>query len=87
MAGASVETTLELWASSLREVKGRIRPLFDQHNHRSGTPDGGLATRRAADKRPHTWGQAEGGKASPADVVGYMRRAAAMRRPRRDPID
>ena len=30
MAGASVETTLELWASSLREVKGRIRPLFSQ---------------------------------------------------------
>jgi SRSO17 transposase len=30
MAGASVETTLEQWASSLREVKGRIRRLFSQ---------------------------------------------------------
>lgn len=30
MAGASVETTLELWASSLRDVKTRIRPLFSQ---------------------------------------------------------
>jgi SRSO17 transposase len=30
MAGASIETTLELWASSLRDVKGRIRPLFGQ---------------------------------------------------------
>lgn len=30
MAGASIETTLELWASSLREVKGRLRPLFGQ---------------------------------------------------------
>ena len=30
MAGASNETTLELWASSLRDVKGRIRPLFGQ---------------------------------------------------------
>lgn len=30
MAGASVETTLELWASSLPEVKGRIHPLFSQ---------------------------------------------------------
>src|SRR6201987_1369621 len=30
MAGASVETTLELWASSLGEVKARIRPLFSQ---------------------------------------------------------
>ena len=30
MTGASIETTLELWASSLREVKARIRPLFTQ---------------------------------------------------------
>jgi SRSO17 transposase len=30
MAGASIETTLELWASSLREVKSMIRPLFTQ---------------------------------------------------------
>jgi SRSO17 transposase len=30
MAGVSVETALELWASSLRDVKQRIRPLFLQ---------------------------------------------------------
>src|ERR1700759_2935739 len=30
MAGASIETTLELWASSLRNVKVRMRPLFIQ---------------------------------------------------------
>ena len=30
MASGSVEATLELWASSLRDVKGRIRPLFLQ---------------------------------------------------------
>ena len=30
MTGASIETTLELWASSLREVKKRVRPLFEQ---------------------------------------------------------
>ena len=30
MAGASIEATLELWASSLRDVKGRIASLFDQ---------------------------------------------------------
>ena len=30
MAGASIETALELWASSLRDVKARIRPLFTQ---------------------------------------------------------
>jgi SRSO17 transposase len=30
MAAGSVEAALELWASSLRDVKGRIRPLFQQ---------------------------------------------------------
>ena len=30
MSGALVETTLELWASALREVKVRMRPLFLQ---------------------------------------------------------
>ena len=30
MAGGSVEATLELWASSLRDVKGRIRPVLAQ---------------------------------------------------------
>ena len=30
MAVASIETTLELWASSLRDVKARIRRLFTQ---------------------------------------------------------
>src|SRR3989304_6219584 len=30
MGGASIETTLELWASSLGDMKTRIRPLFGQ---------------------------------------------------------
>jgi SRSO17 transposase len=30
MGGASIMTTLELWASSLREAKRRMRPLFTQ---------------------------------------------------------
>src|SRR3954454_15818914 len=30
MSIASLETTLDLWASSLREVKERMRPLFTQ---------------------------------------------------------
>src|SRR5512144_2456509 len=30
MTGVSVETALEFWASSLRDVKQRIRPLFLQ---------------------------------------------------------
>ena len=30
MAGSSIETTSEFWASSLREMKFRLRPLFTQ---------------------------------------------------------
>ena len=30
MSGASIETTLELWAASLRDIKARIRRLFTQ---------------------------------------------------------
>ena len=30
MSAASIETTLELWASELREAKRRLRPLFTQ---------------------------------------------------------
>ena len=30
MSGASIEETLELWASSLRDAKARMRPLFTQ---------------------------------------------------------
>jgi SRSO17 transposase len=30
MTGLSIEATLELWATSLRAVKARIRPLFTQ---------------------------------------------------------
>ncbi len=30
MSVASIETTLKLWASSLRDIKARMRPLFTQ---------------------------------------------------------
>src|SRR5579875_3565173 len=30
LSGVSIETTLELWASSLRDVKARMQPLFTQ---------------------------------------------------------
>jgi len=30
MSGASIGTTLELWASALRDLKSRMRPLFTQ---------------------------------------------------------
>ena len=36
MTGASIETTLELWACSLRDVKGRMRGLFTQERVAAG---------------------------------------------------
>src|SRR5437868_4571323 len=36
MSGASIEETLELWAASLREVKGRMRPLFTEERRKTG---------------------------------------------------
>lgn len=37
MTGASIETTLELWASSLRDVKARMRVLFTQERVAAST--------------------------------------------------
>ena len=53
MTGASIETTLELWASSLREVKKRIRPLFAQERTalNAGAVRGRAARRRASQDR------------------------------------
>ena len=45
MMAASMETMLELWASSLRDVKARIRPLFTPSARRRV---GGLVPGRAA---------------------------------------
>src|SRR3954467_5125579 len=42
MSGALIEETLELWAASLREVKGRMRPLFTQDRAAAGDPGAGL---------------------------------------------
>ena len=49
MTGASIETTLELWASWLRAVKARTRVLFTQERGGvGGTISGWAAWRRAA---------------------------------------
>ncbi len=53
-----MEATLELWASSLREVKGRIRPLFTQGRVAQSAglfPDGLLGPER----RKTGWMRAE----------------------------
>ena len=58
MAGASIETTLELWASSLRDVKARIRPLFSQE--RVAASAGMFLDGLPGDKRRKTgWMRAE----------------------------
>ena len=49
MSGASIETTLELWASCLRDVKARIRFLFTQARVAASAhlfPDGLLGDER-----------------------------------------
>jgi hypothetical protein len=51
---------------------------------RKGKPDGGLATSGLPGKRPHARVQAEKIKASSKEVLGFMRRAAAIRRSRGD---
>jgi hypothetical protein len=43
MTGVSIETVLELWASSLRDVKARMRPLFTQERVASRPHPAGLA--------------------------------------------
>jgi len=58
MSGASMEATLELWASSLREVRGRIRPLFTQERvaHSAGLFLDGLL---GPERRKTGWMRAE----------------------------
>src|SRR5215218_7399534 len=58
MVGASIETTLELWASSLRDVKSRIRPLFSQE--RVAASAGGFLDGLLGEERRKTgWMRAE----------------------------
>ena len=58
MSGASIETTLEFWASSLRDVKARSRPLFTQE--RVASSAGLLLDGLLGDERRKTgWMRAE----------------------------
>ena len=75
MAGASIETTLELWASSLRDVKTRIHPLFTHERVAASAGlflDGLLGNER----RKTGWMRAES-----ADDPGPWRQQAILRRP------
>ncbi len=58
MAGASIEATFGLWASSLRDVKGRMRPLFTQE--RVAASAGAFLDGLLSDERRKTgWMRAE----------------------------
>ena len=58
MTGVSVETALELWASSLRDVKGRIRPLFQQ-DRMAASAGLFLDARLGPERRKTGWMRAE----------------------------
>lgn len=78
MTRASIEATLELWASSLREVKGRMRPLFSQA--RVATPANRLVDGLLSDERRKTgWMRAEA-----AGDAGPWRQQAILGRGRWD---
>jgi SRSO17 transposase len=78
MAGASIETTLELWASSLRDVKSRIRPLFTQD--RVAVSAGAFLDGLLGDERRKTgWMRAEA-----AGDLGPWRQQAILGRGRWD---
>jgi hypothetical protein len=53
MTGASIETTLELWASSLRDVKARMRGLFTQRVAASANLFLGSVLRRSGHSTTH----------------------------------
>jgi len=78
MSGASIEATLELWASSLREVKRRVRPLFAQD--RAATNAGLFVDGLLGDERRKTgWMRAEA-----AGDPGPWRQQALLGRDRWD---
>ncbi len=78
VAGASIAATLEPWASSLREVKARMRPVFSQE--RVAASANSLLDGLLGDERRETgWMRAEA-----AGDAGPWRRQAILGRGRRD---
>lgn len=75
-SGASIETMLQLWASSLREVKGRMRPLFT-HERVAASAGAFLDGLLGAERRKTGWMRAE-----PAGDPGPWRQQAVLGRGR-----
>jgi SRSO17 transposase len=74
MTGLSIESTLELWASSLRDVKARMRPLFTQD--RVAVSAGSFLDGLLGDERRKTgWMRAEA-----AGDSGHWRQQAILGR-------
>src|SRR5215210_3791532 len=78
MTGGSVEATLELWASSLRNVKERIRPLFRQ-DRTAGSAGLFLDALLGPERRKTGWMRAEA-----AGDPGPWRQQALLDRSRWD---
>ena len=79
MAGASIEATLALWASSLREVKSVMRPLFAQE--RAAVSAGLFLDGLLGDERRKTGGWM---RAEAAGDPGPWRQQALLGRDRWD---
>src|ERR1017187_10432359 len=77
MTGISIETTLELWASSLRAVKARMAPLFTQE--RVAACPGLFLDGLLGDERRKTgWMRAEAaGDSGPRRPQGILGRGSA----------
>jgi hypothetical protein len=69
MTGASIETTLELWASSLREVKSRMRPLFAQE--RAALDAGLFVDGLLGDERRWLAQRLARKRIQPADIIAW----------------
>ena len=78
MTGGSVEAMLELWASSLRDVKGRIRPLF-RHERMAHSAARFLDALLGPERRKTGWMRAEA-----AGDPGAWRQPALLGRPHWD---
>jgi SRSO17 transposase len=82
MMGGSVEATLELWASSLRDVKGRMRPLFQQ-DRMAASAGLFLDALLGPERRKTGWMRAEAaGDPGPWRQTCGLRSGPRVRRPR-----
>jgi hypothetical protein len=80
--GRSVKHTKRHKASPKHRPRQPVNPIAPKRTAKAG---GYLVNDGAPGKQPHPRVQNEKPKASSADVLGFMRRAAAIRRPRGEP--